>query len=415
MSYLSKMRYADSGNLDAFDRLRTSTPVTLFDSSQYYGDNALVWENQFVGTGAVSNSLNQSSVIMTTGGTGSTASAIRQTKKTFHYFPGKSQSVSLTFCFTGGGVTNNTRRAGLFDAQNGVYFELAGTTVNMVLRTYTSGSVVESRIPQASWNLDVMNGTGPSGLTLDVTKAQIFTADLQWLGAGRVRVGFNINGAVYYVHQFLCANVLTIPYMGTANLPVRFENFNSVGTAGGTATLQQICATVVTEGVTEPLRGFQFSASNGQTAVTIPSSSTTTFTPVLSIRASTTGPNSQPNKGQIVFQTISQLVVSLTCQWALFLNGTLTGASFAKVNSTYSLAEVDVASSAISGGIIIDSGYNAGGSTTSASELNGLSLASELSLGYSGLLNTQDTLTIAARAVGTAGTMFAEFSWLELQ
>ena len=415
MSYLSKIRYADSANLDAFDRLRTSAAVTLFDSSQYYGDSSLIWENQFVGTGAVSNSLNQSSVIMTTGGTGSTASAIRQTKKNFHYFPGKSQSISLTFCFTGGGVTNNTRRVGYFDAQNGVYFELAGTTVNMVLRTFTSGSAVESRIPQASWNIDLMNGTGPSGLTLDVTKAQIFVADLQWLGAGRVRVGFNINGSVYYVHQFLCSNVLSIPYMGTANLPIRFENFNSVGTAGGTATLQQICATVVTEGVIEPLRGLQFSASNGQTAVSIPSSSTTTFTPVLSLRASTTGPNSQPNKGQIIFQTISQQVVSLTCQWALFLNGTLTGSSFSKVNSSNSLAESDVAATAISGGIIIDSGYNAGGSITSAGELNGLSLASELALGYSGLLNIQDTVTLAARAVGASGTMYAEFSWLELQ
>ena len=415
MSYLSKIRYADSGNLDAFDRLRTSAPVTLFDSSQYYGDSALLWENQFVGTGAVSNSLNQSSVIMTTGGTGSTASAIRQTKKNFHYFPGKSQSITLTFCFTGGGITNNTRRAGYFDAQNGVYFELAGTTANMVLRTYTSGGVVESRIAQASWNLDIMNGTGPSGITLDVTKAQILAIDLQWLGVGRVRVGFNINGVVYYVHQFLCANILTIPYMGTANLPVRFENFNSGGTAGSTATLQQVCASVITEGETEPLRGLQFSASNGQTGVTVPSSSTTTFTPVLSIRASATGPNSQPNKGIIIFQAMSQLAVSISCQWAVFLNGTLTGASFTKVNTNNSIAEFDVAATAISGGIIIDSGYNAGGATTSASELNGVSLASELALSYSGLLNVQDVFTLAARATGTSGTLYGSFSWLELQ
>ena len=297
MSYFANVGIKDGPNLDAFSRLRVSTPVTLFDSDQRYGDNALLWENQFVGTGAVSNNYNTASVVMTTGGTGSTASAIRSTKKSFHYFPGKSLIAIMTFVFDGGGVVNNTRRAGYFDAQNGVFFELAGSTMNIVQRTYTSGSMAETRVASSSWNIDKMDGTGPSGVTLNPANCQILIIDLQWLGMGRVRVGFDVDGVIYYAHEFKNANVLTLPYMSMACLPVRFENFNT-GTAGGTATLSQTCATVCYEGIGEPLRGLQFNANNATAGISIPTSSTTTFTPVLSIRASTVGPNSVTNKGQ---------------------------------------------------------------------------------------------------------------------
>ena len=410
-NYLNQIRYQDSPNLDAFSRLRISSPVTLFDNTQAYGDSSLVFENAFVGTGAVSNVYNSSSVLMTTGGTGSTASAIRSTKTSFHYFPGKSQFVTMTFTFTG--QTNSTQRAGYFDGQNGVYFEwVNNTTANVVLRTYTSGSVAESRIAQSSWNIDKMDGTGPSGITLNMANSQILVIDLQWLGEGRVRIGFDTNGVLYYVHQFLAANVISLPYMTTGSQPIRFECFNT-GSAGGTATILQTCATVVYEGQNEPLRGFQFSADNGTTAVSVSS----TLVPILSIRASTTGPNSQANKGQILIQSYTlNPVGSYPMLYQLYLNPTLGGAglSFAKVNSTYSLAEVDVGATTISGGVLVDSGYAIAGPAGTIHPPTVNSLASELALVYSSLLNYQDILTIAGKFFTTGTSCTASVDWLEL-
>ena len=67
---------------------------------------------------------------------------------------------------------------------------------------------------------------------------------MQWLGVGRVRVGFNINGVIYYAHYFNNANNLGSVYMSTPNLPVRYE----VSSTGGSVTLDQICCTVQSEG-----------------------------------------------------------------------------------------------------------------------------------------------------------------------
>ena len=105
----------------------------------------------------------------------------------------------------------------------------------------------------------------------------------------------------------------------------------------------------------------------------------------------------------------------MQCQWELVFNGTLSGASWVNVNATYSLAQYDTAATAVSGGIVLDSGYAVGGATSSAQEVNGLSLASELALVYSNLLRVQDTLTFAARSLSTGGTINSSMNWLEIQ
>jgi len=409
MSYFGKIGFQDSAALDAFARLRTSGPVTLFDNSQQYGDNALIWENLAAGGASAANDLPGSSVHLTTGGTGSTASIIRQSKKTFHYFPGKSQFATMTVVF-GSSVTNNTRRAGYFNASDGIYFEYANGTMNIVLRSSVSGSLVETRVAQSSWNIDKFDGTGPSGVTLVPANIQILVIDLQWLGAGRVRTGFNVGGVTYYAHQFLNANVISNVYMSSGNQPIRFENFNT-GTANGTAVMEQMCCSVVYEGQNEPLHGQQFSANTGATTPLVG----TSLIPIFSLQASSTGPNSVQNKGIITFQSLNLLFSNDAYMWQLLLNATLTGASFNPVNSTYSIANYDTAATAVSGGLLVDGGFAAGGSNASSQVVVITeSLATELALVYSGLLNHQDTLTIACQGLNAGGSVSAGMTWLEL-
>lgn len=337
------VKFADSASNDAFSRIRTSHPVTLFDSMQQYGDNALVWENSFTGTGAVSNLLNESSVILSTGGTGSGAKVTRSTRAYHRYQPGKSQMILMTFTL-GTAVSNLRRRVGYFDANNGLFLEQISSGVSFVRRTNVTGTPTDTAVAQASWNIDKFDGTGPSGITLDFTKTQIMVIDLQWLGAGRVRFGFDINGIIYLAHQSLHANILSTVYMTTACLPIRLEIENT-GVTSGTNTMQHICSAVISEGGFQGNYGFQFSEANTVgVGVTI-------RRPILSIRAKTTGPNSVRNTGHILLKAVEVMATSNSCLFEVVLNGTLTGASFAAVNATYSLAERDSSATAISGGI----------------------------------------------------------------
>lgn len=259
MSYIfsdvSSIKLADSPMIDAFGRIRVSDPVTIFDSQLQYDKQPLLWEEKIIG-GATSTHLPlESSVELEVSSTAGDR-IIRQTKEYFRYQPGKSQMILLTFCFceTNAGVE---KLIGYGDDKNGVFLgEDAGGTF-MLLRSNVSGSVVEERVYQQNWNVDKLDGTTLSNITIDMTKTHIFITDIEWLGVGRVRTGFVINGLIYYVHEFNNANVKESVYMTTANLPCRYEmrNINS----GTSARMKQICSQVTSEGGVDTTLAYPFS------------------------------------------------------------------------------------------------------------------------------------------------------------
>jgi hypothetical protein len=80
------------------------------------------------------------------------------------------------------------------------------------------------RIPQSQWNLDKLDGTGPSGYNLDLSKMQMFYIDYSWYGAGFIRWGFRTTGGnLTYCHKLANNNVNTEAYMRSGNLPARYE------------------------------------------------------------------------------------------------------------------------------------------------------------------------------------------------
>ena len=393
---------SDGPSNDAFSRLRVSEPVTLFDSSSLYGDNGLVWESAVVGTGVLSNNLAAAAVQLSTGGTASGAKCTRQTLTYFRYQPGKSQLVFTTFLF-GAATANLRRRIGYFDNNNGVFLEQTSAGPSVVVRSAVSGSPVDTIVAQADWNLDKLDGTGTTGITLDLSKVQILIIDLQWLGVGRVRFGFDIGGQIIYCHQVLHANTtFTTVYMQTACLPMRQEIENT-GITAGTNTMQAICSAVSSEGGFEGERGQQFTSGNGATGIAI-----TTRRPLCSVRAKTTGPNSVRNTGQIVPFEITVLAGTKDLYFEVVRTPTsLTGASWAAFSATNSLAEIDVAATAISGGQVLDTGYCTAGQTVTAP------LHAYLPLGYSGLNNTQASISVVATSLTTATTSYATITWRE--
>lgn len=334
--------------LDAFGRLRVSNPYTLFDGAQRYRDDPFKWDQ--VDTGAASSTFvtNESSVLMSVSGNGD--SSIRQTKSVFAYQPGKSLLTMATFAMTTP-TAGLRQRVGLFGAQNGVYFEVDGTTVNLVIRKYTSGSVDDTteKIPQSLWNGDTLLGTGASGITLVVSRAQIFWCDIEWLGVGSVRAGFVIDGQFIVCHTFHHANRVGFDkvYMTTATLPIRYE-LTSTGTAG---TMRAICSTVISEG------GYMnrgVSRSIG-TSLTGKDLSNTVYRPLVCIRLKAA--NLESVVVPIKFDVFGLQLAAFS--YRIIINPTLTDASWTP-SGTDSSVEYDIAATALSGGTVIDQGIFVG-------------------------------------------------------
>jgi len=249
MSYWpqTQITYSDTPMFDAFGRLRSSTPETLFDS-KLTRDSALnAWDDvQTSGSGTTSTySKNRASVTLAVAGT-TAGKRVRQTKVRHDYQPGKGQLILVTFVM-GAAASGITKRVGYHTDQNGIFLQQTSTDLRFVIRTNVTGTPSDANsATQANWNIDKMNGSGPSKVTLDITKSQIMFIEFEWLGVGRVKVGFVVDGLYVPCHQFLNANVNASVYMSTPNLPVRYSIEND-GT-GAASSLECICASVVSEG-----------------------------------------------------------------------------------------------------------------------------------------------------------------------
>lgn len=244
MSYFNNIgvSFVDGPNNDAFQRLRISDPLTIFDSKQLYGDNVLVWATQVTGNATSSFIANNASMALIA--SGSNTGVIRQTRKRFVYQPGKSQFIVCTGNFSGSSA-GSIKRMGYYDQNNGMFFMSSGSSFGLVLRSNTSGTPVDTFYSQSSWNLDTYDGNGPSGYKYQITNSQIHFVDFEWLGVGRIRYGIFQGGIPTYVHQITNINALDSVYMSTPNLPIRYEIQNSGSTP---ASMKHICSTVVSEG-----------------------------------------------------------------------------------------------------------------------------------------------------------------------
>lgn len=242
-----QIKAGDTPSIDAFGRWRVSNPETLFDSKQIFDNQPLYWDDQEVsGSGTSSNhSVNRASTTLAVSAT-TAGKRVRQTFMRFNYQPGKSQLVLMTGVLGSQG-TDIAARMGLFDDNNGIFLVNTAGTTGVAIRSKVTGSVVDNLVAQSNWNLDTMDGTGPSGITLDWDNAQIFLVDFEWLGVGRVRVGFVVDGNIYYCHQFNHANNISSVYMSTPNLPLRYE-IEAGGTNPNTGSLEHICSSVISEG-----------------------------------------------------------------------------------------------------------------------------------------------------------------------
>lgn len=404
----TNVRFRDSESLDAFGRARVSNSFNVFDMQFNYDLQPLFFEESATGGGDVTHVPNSSAARLSTGGTTDTHGVIFQTKQYFRYQPGKSQFVVFT-CILGAKTSNVRKRVGLFDAENGFFFEQDGTNLKVIRRTKTSGSVVDNTVNQSSWNLDVLDGSGASGVTLDESKDNLFIVDFQWLGAGRIRFGFDFGGQITYVHEIRFANTEAVPFAVTGDLPFRTSIFNT-DTASGTTTFDFTCVGVASEGGFNPL-GIPGSVSNGITERTV----STTPLPILSIKMADAF-NSITNRSLV--EPLSYEIFSLdqSIFYQIILNGSLTNASFNAVDATNSVVEFDVAATAISGGFVVDSGFLTGAKDKKEAGIDRRGLMSKLVLSQNIAGNSGDVLSVVMTRMAAAdASCSAAFTWEEFR
>lgn len=410
----------DKMSYDAFGRLRMSQPFTLFDSQNRYSKNENFTDISMNGANVLYNSTD--STIDLSVANQSNSTAIRESKVVFPYQPGKSLSIMITFAFNDISGNNLLQRVGYYsnygnatynapyNPKNGIYLEASGSSIYMC----KANNSTVTKVLKSSWNNYTFSGESPYFINLDITKAQIFWVDIEWLGVGSVRCGFVINGQYILAHTFHHANIESTTYMQTACLPIRYEIRNTTSGSGG--NLKKICSTVISEG------GYENSsiithAGWGNKIKEIPNdSSSITYLPLISIRLKTGRFDSIviPSQASILLDTADNIHIKF------ILNGDVSGTGnntpyYRSVNEK-SNVEYDISANTLTGGSEINSTYLYQKGTLNLSSRNDFHL--QLGKYFTNDLVTysSDVLTIVSSVVGStnAYNISAILGWFDI-
>lgn len=389
-----------ANNQDSFSRARVSEPLGLFDAQFTYDLQPLLFEQVASGTGAtVTHDATNRCALMTFASTPTGGQSFMQSYQYHRYQAGRSQLVFVTFNMIAS-VANCLKFAGYGDSSNGFFFENTGAQNQF--KIYSTSTNGNQTVAQSAWNIDKLDGTGVSGITLDITKTQILVISFQALYVGAVKIGFDIDGDIVWCHQFNHANIATTPYIATANLPIK-AGMTCTGTVS--TTMRFVCSSVISEGGSPDGFVYSFTAGNSVTA----SNGADTY--CLSLRPKTTF-NSITNRIKFKFLHINFSVTgNSNIFWKLVIGQALTTPSFTDVNATYSAMQIDTAGT-LSGSpaIVIDSGYST--STRVATEAS-TDARYPFTLDAAGANRNLAQLTLIVQGVGGNSAMSAQVSWSE--
>jgi hypothetical protein len=279
-----------------------------------------------------------------------------------------------------------------------------------VRRSTATGTLADTAVDQADWNLDPLNGTGASGITLNAAAVFILVIEAQFLGMGRVRVGFDINGGIVFAHEFLNANTLAVPYAQTLALPVQMLVTSS--SAAKTAYFK--CAAVSSEGGLSEDLAYQFATP--EETVTAGSA---TRTHLVSLRPNDTF-GGLTNRARIVLTSLELLVTGASpVLWELCLGTTFQGGAaptWADVNATYSAAEyTSVAGTVDAAGVVIAAGYTAATQQTKMATSYRFGQRYPLTLDRAGAVRANGTLSLLVTGLGGTSATRAVLNFAEVR
>tara|TARA_R110000803_G_scaffold118414_1_gene186794 strand:- start:574 stop:1776 length:1203 start_codon:yes stop_codon:yes gene_type:complete len=327
-------------NRSLFDELIITERTPLIELNSALGLSVLRDVTVVANTGTVTNTGGE--FVVATGGT-TASTAQLQTIESGRYYPGTAAQAGAGIrapdTFTGTAYAE----WGYFGSTDGFGFGVDATD-DYVFYTRASS---QTKVYQSSWNVDPMDGTGPSGATLDVTQGNIYQITFSWYGYGVIEWSIVMDGAngkqaPILVHRYRPTTTNSIQ---NPNQPITVKVAN-----GNTTTDFSIY-----------VGGRQFSVygryipslRRTQEARILQASIGTTFVPLVTFRRKS-GFSSFPVK----FHEVN-LITDGDLLWEVRVSGSLTGDSFGSVTNiptTETALEVDIAATAITGGQKLESG-----------------------------------------------------------
>nr|QBK92203.1 MAG: hypothetical protein LCPAC304_05500 [Pithovirus LCPAC304] len=287
---------------------------------------------------------------------------------------------------------------------DGYFFELEGTTMGIVYRTASSGSQVDTRVVQSSWNIDTFDGNGPSRITITTwDDAYLLIFDQQWLGVGQVRIGLIIEGIIRYAHIFTNEG-LQLPYTRTAKLPIRYEIENV--SAGATSDeMRMMCQSVLME---------------AQPSLIYPQFTFEDNVDSLGAREVFLSLRLKASQNRVTLRLVDVSVVvtnNATFRTGLIevvLNPTLQNDTWAQNPSPFSAAELDNDfSTTFTGGTLIAQGQASQGGVSHLSITSGGNRSPYFDIN-SDIAGTSDILSLIGSNLAGSPNVSATMTWIEI-
>lgn len=405
----ANVRFAEGEpQVDGFGRIQMSQMQAVGEYYHIGGDRPEVFWTKTTGSGSVTYDVNSSMMVYSTG-TASGAESTRTTQQYHPYKPGTSQLMYFSNAIGDIGKANVIREWGYYDDYNGFGFRLNGTQLQVFLRSDVTGSVVEEVVNQADWSNVTLANNDSFEENLDVSKGNIYWADMEWLGVGRVRLGIiTTDGRRVTCHEFRNANKKTLTYMRTGSLPLRWLQKNT-GTAASTSEMRVSCGVVFTE-VADIQYGGRLIHRSPPAPITF--TDTANYVPFLSFRPQLTV-NGKPNRIIGIHEDFDWYSEGDALHIAIFKNpATLTGASWAAY--TGSMLEMDTSATAMSQESLPIESFIAGPNQSQRIHL-GDRVEKSFGLNADGV--TQDVYVFAAKVLKTGGTgkLFYSKFWKEIR
>ena len=387
-------------NFSDSNRLKVAPYQTVFFNTFQYGKETDVWDERLVGVGATATFNASSSNVVMEVGSAAGSSVVRQTKNVMRYIPGRGATLAFSIRLDTPQV-GIRRRFGLFDDNNGAYFEDNGGTYAYVIRSNTTGIVTERRVTRDDWNGEKFDGNGYTGVTADPTKQQMISINYEWYGAGIVEFAWLMKNETIPSHTFENSNTFDTVWCSTPFLPIRVEIENVTGVAG-THYLYQGSNSLIQEGEPEKL-GILESIANPITGTTM--SAANTFYPIISLRL-----KSDSLDAVALIRSLQAATNDNTnVYWRLIENPTLTGASWTDHPDPNSFVQYDTSATATTGGNIVLSGFTISG----GSSLVEIDDKAALQIGRSGIGTISDIYTLACASPNTNKKALAVLNWIE--
>ncbi len=313
-----------------------------------------------------------------------------ESRKRVRYIPGQGVIIRFTALLTPC-AASSTQEIGIGDDSDGFFFGCFGGSFGLDRRQ----NGVDNVVPQSAWNGDRMDGTGPSGQTVNVSNGNVYAIQYQWLGFGAVRffIEDQITGEFVQVHVIEYANSSTLPTIFNPTLPLHAKAVNS-----GNATnvlIQTASMGAAFEGPPNPEIGARHAVTNSKGSVP------TTGLSLFAIQNVSTFDGKTNRTDMRIDNASFRVANNADGYFAIVRNPTLGGPpSFVLLDATNSIAAMDVTGTTVTGGQVL---FMFSGSGTGMVDLSNYMID----------LHPGDTLTCEGFSENATITARCSLGWVE--